>query len=223
MFRLIPDLIALELRELRKLGYDYYQTQAGNGFAVNGLNFYVLGRLLWDPSASPHAIIDDYVSAGFGKAAPAVKRYLDRHIEQWQSRQSAPATMNDFSLTDYRNVLDAYPASYREACRRDLEDAARVAEGAARQRVAFLREGFEYFSVTIEATERTLPLLRAGWKPLRGAGEPKGAREAIGLWEQRERFVEQHKEDFVLSYMWIRSNDLTRSFNPLNRYRNAAR
>jgi len=221
MFRLIPDLIALELRQLRKLGYDYYQTQAGNGFAVNGLNFYVLGRLLWDPSLDPHAIIDDYVTAGFGKAAPAVKRYLNRHIEQWQSRQSAQVAMNDFSLTNYQNVLGAYPLNYREACRRNLEEAERLAEGDARLRVAFLKDGFQFFSMTIAAAEKTLPLVHAGWRPARGSQSPEGLREAMRLWEERERFVEQHKEDFVLSYVWVRYNDLLRTFNPLNRHRNA--
>ena len=223
MFRLIPDLIALELRELRRLGYDYYQTQAGNGFAVNGLNFYVLGRLLWDPSADAHAIIDDYIGAGFGKAAPAVKRYFNRHIERWKSSQSAPVAMNDFSLTDYQNVLGAYPSNYRDACRRDLEEAERLADGAARRRVAFLMDGFQFFSMTIAAAEKTQPQVRAGWIPATGGQIPEGLSEAMQLWTERDRFIEQHKEDFVLSYMWVRYNDLLRTFNPLNRNRGATR
>jgi Domain of unknown function (DUF4838) len=221
MFRLIPDLIALELRELRKLGYDYYQTQAGNGFAVNGLNFFVLGRLLWDPSTDPRLIIDDYVTAGFGRAAPAVKRYFNRHIAQWRSRQSSAVAMNDFLMADYRNVLEAYPLKYREACRQDLEEAARLAEAGVRGRIEFLREGFKFFSMTIEAAEKTVPLLRAGWKPAPGAGGREEVREAIQLWEERDRFIERHREDFVLSYLWVRYNDLMRRFNPLNRYRGA--
>ncbi len=221
MFRLIPDLIALELRELRRLGYDYYQTQAGNGFAVNGLNFYVLGRLLWDPSADPHAIIDDYATRGFGEAAPAVKRYFNRHIDQWKSRKSAPIAMNSFSLKDYQEVLGAYPKDYREACRRDLDEALRLARGDARKRVEFLRQGFDFFSLTMEAAETTFPLLRSGWKPASGDQGAAGVREAMRLWEERDRLIEPHKEDFVLSYMWVRYNGLLRGFNPLNRYRGA--
>ena len=65
-------------------------------------------------------------------------------------------------------------------------------------------------------------LVRAGWKPATGAQMPE-LREAIQLWEERDRFIEQHKEDFVLSYVWVRYNDLLRTFNPLNRNRGATR
>jgi hypothetical protein len=219
MFRLIPDLIALELRELHRSGYEYYQTQAGNGFAVNGLNFYVLGRLLWDPAGDPGPIIEDYVKSGFGEAAPAVLRYFTRHIEQWKSRRSAPVAMNSFSTGDYEGVLGAYPKEYRGASRRDLEEALRLARGAARKRVGFLRQGFDYFDLTSQAAEATLPLVRSGWKPGDGERTAPGVAQAILLWEQRDRVIQQHKEDFVLSYLWVRYNDMLRSFNPLHRYR----
>ncbi len=57
------------------------------------------------------------------------------------------------------------------------------------------------------------------WRAL--AGGPDGIREAMRLWEERDRLIEPHKEDFVLSYMWVRYNGLLRGFNPLNRYRGA--
>lgn len=220
MPRLIPGLIALELRQLQKLGFRYYQTQAGNGFAVNGLNFYVLARLLWDPSADYREIIADYVNNGFGDAAPAVRRYFDRHIEHWKAMQSEPVTMNDGTVRSYEAVLNVYPGDFREDCRRDLHEAMRLAKGEARKRVEFLWEGFAYFDMTMEAAAKTLPVLRAGWKPAAGRA---GVEAAIKLWEERDRFIERHKEDFVLSYMWVRSNDETRSFNPLRRVRAASK
>ncbi|MFB3826629.1 MAG: DUF4838 domain-containing protein [Bryobacteraceae bacterium] len=222
--RLIPDLLALELRHLEKLGARYYQTQAGNGFAVNGLNFYVLARLLWDPSADCREIVAGYVKDGFGAAAPAVRRYFNRHIEHWKSLKSETITMNDASVKTYEAVLGAYPPAFREACRGDLQEALRAAAGDARKRVEFLWEGFTYFDMTMEAAAKTLPLLRAGWKPASGlAGPGAAAAAALRAWEERDRFIERHKEDFVLSYMWIRSNDETRTFNPLRRVRSASK
>jgi hypothetical protein len=140
----------------------------------------------------------------------------------WKEMRSAPVTMNNFSVEDYEAVLGAYPAAYRKACRKDLDEALRLAEGDARARVEFLRDGFQYFISTLEATEKTLPLVRAGWKPASGLKGPAGIREAIRLWEERDRLIERHRENLVLSYMWVRSNDVTRTFNPLNRFRKAA-
>ena len=45
-------------------------------WATQGLNYYVLAQLLWDPSQSLDAVIDDYCQSGFGKAASAMKQYF---------------------------------------------------------------------------------------------------------------------------------------------------
>jgi hypothetical protein len=226
MPRLIPDLVQLELKELQRLDARHFHTQAGNGFAVNGLNFYVLGKLLWEPAADVKAILADYVTTGFGPAAPAMARYFDRFIESWRSQQSVTVRMNSASLSDYRAVLGAYPRELREACGRDLDEALRVASGEHKRRVEFVRDGFRYFLMTIDAAEGTYPLLQAGWKPgdtvsPGGRVDPAHVDRALELWRQRERYIEEHREDFVLSYMWVKSGDETRSFNPLRRVRAA--
>ncbi|MGH8020393.1 MAG: DUF4838 domain-containing protein [Opitutaceae bacterium] len=222
MPRLVPDLIRAELMELQRLGSRYYQTQAGNGFAVNGLNFYVLGRLLWDPSADVRAIQNDYVTKAFGSAAPAMNRYFDRLIESWRSMKSQPVRMNGATLGDYRDVLGVHPRELIDACRKDLEEAARQAGGEHKRRVEFVRAGFRYFEMTMDATEATYPLLQTGWHPGEGAPaigriEQRQIDRALDFWRKRDRYIEEHREDFVLSYLWVRSNNETRSFNPLER------
>jgi hypothetical protein len=79
----------------------------------------------------------------------------------------------------------------------------------------------------MEATDATFPLLQAGWRPTDGAtGGGKFDRtqieRALEAWRERERFIEAHREDFVLSYMWVKSGDETRGYNPLKRVRNRA-
>jgi hypothetical protein len=220
MPRLVPDLLKLELLELQRLGSRYFQTQAGNGFSVNGLNFYVLGRLLWDPSADVSAILSDYMNAAFGPAAPAMGRYFDHFIQSWRRAGSPSVRMNAGTLSDYRDVLAAYPRELRDACRRDLDEALRVAGGEHRRRVEFVRAGFRYFEMTLQAAEATFPLLQAGWTMGRTIEAPAGADRrqfdaALDLWRKRDRYIEEHRETFVLSYMWVRYNDELRTFNPL--------
>lgn len=221
MVRLVPDLIQLELKELQRLGIRHYHTQAGNGFAVNGLNFYVLGRLLWDPSADLKAIQDDYVQKAFGPAAPAMARYHDRFIASWREQKSSPVRMLAFD--NYEEVLRAYPRDLLAAGRRDLDEAMRLATGDDRRRVAFVSDGFKFVEKTMAATEATYPFVKAGWKPGSAAPagtDPRPLERALDLWRERDAYVEEHREDFVLSYLWVRANG-ENSFNPLKRLRAA--
>jgi hypothetical protein len=47
-------------------------------WATQGLNYYVVARLNWNPDQDADALIDDYCRSGFGPAARAVRRYFDR-------------------------------------------------------------------------------------------------------------------------------------------------
>ena len=201
------------------MGSRHFHTQAGNGFAVNGLNFYVLGRLLWDPSADVRAIQADYVEKAFGPAAAILNRYYDRFIASWRSQQSELVRM--LSFANYEEVLRAYPREVIEGARKDLTEALRLAAGDHRRRVEFVRDGFVVFDKTIAATEATYPLVKAGWRP--GAKPPASitsqqVERAIELWRERDAYVEVHREDFVLSYLWVRANG-ENQFNPLKRLR----
>src|SRR5262249_26374119 len=44
--RLMPDAISDSVRKLHAQGYRYYQTQAGDGYSLNGLSYYLLAKLL---------------------------------------------------------------------------------------------------------------------------------------------------------------------------------
>jgi hypothetical protein len=221
MPRLIPELIQIELQELQRLGSRYFHTQAGNGFAVNGLNFYVLGRLLWDPLANVKQIQIDYAQAAFGPAAPAMNRYFDRFITSWRDQQSPPVRMLGFA--NYDEVTRAYPPSVRDAAQADLDEALRVATGEHQRRVEFVRDGFRFVQKTMAATEATHPFVKAGWRPGRPAPagtDPQQLERAIELWRERDAYVEEHREDFVLSYLWVRANG-ENGFNPLKRLRSS--
>jgi hypothetical protein len=227
MPRYFPELIERSVRRLYGLGYRYYQTQAGDGYALNGLNYYILARLLWDPSQDAKAIQRDYIEHGFGKAAPLVSRYFDRLSERWRALGGRNLAMNTPTLAEYRAVAAAYPPEFRALCRRDLEKAAALAEGQDRERVRFLQAGLRYFDLTLDAIEKTIPLLKAGWNLSRKFSAPQSPdltafKSALAAWEKRDRYVESLKNDFVLAYLWVRYNDQNRTFNPLARMRQFA-
>jgi hypothetical protein len=224
MPRLFPQLIERSARRLEELGFRYYQTQAGDGYALNGLNFYLLGKLLWNPRQDAAALERDYIEKGFGAAAPDVARYFGRLEAAWRAADPTVG-MDDARPESYRRMLATYPRDLRRACRKDLEAAARAASGQDAERVRFLQAGLRYFEMTMEATEKTLPLLEAGWNLSRRATAPaKPDRPAfdasLAAWEARDRYIESLRDDFVVSYLWIRYNDQQRTYNPLAAMRN---
>jgi hypothetical protein len=49
---------------------------------------------------------------------------------------------------------------------------------------------------------------------LKKEGIEKLILEALSSWEQRNSFVEELKNDYVITYFWVKYNDMQRTFNP---------
>lgn len=111
-------------------------------WATQGLNYYVVARLHWDPEQDADAIVEDYCRAGFGPAAKSVRRYFDK-LEK---------------LTDTVAAKEAKPASIfaPEAVadlRKDLDSARREAKDdpTVLARLDFLAQGLEWTAVEARA------------------------------------------------------------------------
>ncbi len=109
-------------------------------WATQGLNYYVVARLHWDPTADVNAIVEDYCRAGFGPAAAAVRRYFDG-LE---------------ALTDEVATTKATPAAvFRpealDRLRAALAQARRDAGGdpAIARRLAFLEIGLRWTELEV--------------------------------------------------------------------------
>ena len=128
--KLAEDLRFFAERSL--LGVDFDSCM--HNWATEGLNYYVLARLLWNPQADVDAIVDDYCRAGFGAAAADARRYFDRieHITNRIAAEQLPITApyTPEIVAELRTILDAATGKANdELCAR---------------RVAFLRVGLEF-------------------------------------------------------------------------------
>ncbi len=109
-------------------------------WATNGLNYYVAVKLLWDPYLDVDQLIDDYCRAGFGPAAPAVRRWFEE-LERISDAIAAENRRPDAD-TVARHYSDAALARLS-----GLLDEAAQAAGADAQvadRIRFLRQGLDY-------------------------------------------------------------------------------
>jgi hypothetical protein len=72
-------------------------------WGTQGLNYYMLARLMWDHTLEPAAIIDDYCRSGFGAAAPAIRAYvarLEKLSDDFAVHQAAATGGLDQALVD---------------------------------------------------------------------------------------------------------------------------
>ena len=106
-----------------------------NNWATQGLNYYVMAKLLWDPDLDINALVDDYCQAGFGAGADTVKAYFLKLEE-----------LTDEMSTTEKNYTEPYTPEVVAELRSLLDEADAATEGdhASNKRVAFLRAGLEY-------------------------------------------------------------------------------
>ena len=115
-----------------------------NYWGTNGLNYYILYKLMWNPSLDVAKETRDYCEKGFGKAAKIVAEYF-KEIEK---------TTNAIASKNWNwkeGILKGLPTVYTPKRIRELrtilEKAAKLAEGDDRKRVEFLMEGLEYTKI----------------------------------------------------------------------------
>lgn len=113
-----------------------------HNWATQGLNYYVVARLQWNPEQEVDAIVDDYCRAGFGPAAKTVRRYFDGLevlLDEAASKKAiAVSVFNPKALAALRKEL--------EQARRDARDDPTIAK-----RIAFLELGLRWAEIEARA------------------------------------------------------------------------
>ncbi len=135
-------------------------------WGTQGLNYYMLARLMWDDSLEPSAVIDDYCRTGFGAAAPAVRKYiagLEELTDQFaQHEAKSTIGLEEFVANDEdpdaprrkgapkHHGPSSWDVVWTDAAMTQLDRLLMQAAGAVESgtpegtRVAILREGFDY-------------------------------------------------------------------------------
>jgi hypothetical protein len=237
--RIVYPKIAESLRYLHEIGINLYQAQAGDGFAINGLNYYIASKLWWDVNRDVDWLIDDFYEKAFGLAGEHVRRYHERLISAWQVSVAAgmhPAC-SSFAVS---KVHEVYPLELLAECENDLKQAENsTSDDTIKRRIWFLQQGLEYTALTIIAVTLTKELEQKGitisaqtftdeeelvdldGKDQAILGQDREIRklveDSLQAWQKRDRYVESLRDDYVISYFWIKYNDSNRVFNPTKR------
>ncbi len=182
-----PAIYAHKLSE--DLNYFAHHSLIGTDFdtcthnwATEGLNYYVLARLLWNPDASVDAILDDYCQSGFGEGWRDMRRYLTR-IEE----------LTDGIAKDESSITAPYTPAVVAELGGMLDAAAEAAGGdeTARRRVEFLRRGLEFTALQNRAFDY----------------HDRHMVEALGA-EENEKLLELQQEKWLLMRRIFREEPL---------------
>jgi hypothetical protein len=206
MHRLTPSYYAENIRFLRQKGIKLYQTQSGDEFSTNDLNYYVTGKLLWNASQDENKILADFYEKGFGNSGPAIRRFHERLEKAWidATRGGHDVTCN--SIED-QGLSELFNDELMTNCTNDLDTASGAAPtDVIRQRVDFLRQGLKYTKLTVNAVTAV--------KALGANPKKQSVSAALDACQHRQQFVEEWKNDYIFPYFWVRYNDEQRSFLP---------
>ena len=113
-----------------------------HNWATQGLNYYVVARLHWNPEQDVDAIVDDYCQAGFGPAAKSVRRYFDK-LE----------ALMDEAATKKEKPVTVFQPKALDKSRKELEQARRDADSdpVIVKRIAFLELGLRWTEIEVRA------------------------------------------------------------------------
>ncbi len=113
-----------------------------HNWATQGLNYYVVARLHWNPEQDVDAIIDDFCQAGFRSAAKSVRRYFD----------GLEALMDDAALKKEK-ATTVFNAQALAKLRKELQRARQEAgnDRAVAKRITFLETGLRWTEIEVAA------------------------------------------------------------------------
>jgi len=153
-------------------------------WATQGLNYYVLAKLLWDPSQDVEAIVQDYCKNGFGPAAGTIREYfaaLEEHTDKVATRMGelSQAKLKGTDEDDpeapvgaeffIQQIPDLYRPQTLDAWAVILARAKGEAAGDEKilARITFLEDGLRYarmqhdFFLALRVEKEQSPVLRA--------------------------------------------------------------
>jgi len=132
---------AADIKYLHSLGvHRYYCQSTLRDWPLDGPLYYVIAKLLWDPSQDPDAIAADWIRHMFGPAAPAMTEFY-RAVEQAVRNTGKP-----YSDNPPRDVPGLYDPPELERALQLLDRAAELArkDPATAERVKKVADVFRY-------------------------------------------------------------------------------
>lgn len=182
---------ATDSRVFRKGVYQSVRQPTAEFWDTTGIEKWVVGRLMWDPSQDPQRLREEYLTRVFREAAPAMARFYGILNRSWYATGSYSGWQDAAFPSASRYIVQS---GHTDEVRRTLDEAARTAVhpiakewvGNVRRIVeTWIKEAPNYLTGPLRVPLRTKPAKFPRFKLLRMPGakaafnEPHGVQAAI--------------------------------------------
>lgn len=157
-----------------------------NSWATEGLNYYILARLNYNPDLNVDAIFDDYCQAGFGAASGNIRQYFKRVMALTDAQQAGEkAGFANMAQVVTHPRIDAFARIYTPQAIVELRgylaaaDTSAAADDTVLQRIAFLRVGLDWTDIQARAYRTLIAWRRKEPVDLAVAGKLIAERRAM--------------------------------------------
>jgi len=150
---------AADVKYLHSLGVRRYYCQSSlSDWPLDGPLYYVIAKLLWNPSADPDAIAREWIEGMFGPAAPAMTEFYN------EVESAVRKSGKSYSDNPRTQVVGLYDRASLDRAMAAIEHAEKMARGdeAIAKRVAEVARTFRYGYWMIEGFEQAAKLQSTG-------------------------------------------------------------
>ena len=150
-----PERIGALMKYFHSRGAKGFDFDGAVGhFGMDGVNYYVVLRLAWDPALDETALVREYCQRAFGEGGRAAHRYVTRCMKLHDGRPPGARPHETYTLAEVAR-LNALAREVEAAAARDVEP--------FRQRVATFLKAHRY--AMLECTARVLVHRDPGPRP----------------------------------------------------------
>jgi len=167
---LYPHRLGADIRHCYQtgmMGGDFDSVQ--HNWAGQGLNYYVLAKLLWDPTQDIDALIKDYCDVGFGAASSVIQKYFSL-LEKLTTQMAQNSVDWDYvsdavaNRTLYRKLhvlVDCFTDGNIDQLQKLLDEAKTQAgsDEIVLQRIEFLEQALRYARAEVRPARLFLKMI----------------------------------------------------------------
>ena len=243
----LTPLIAESIKRFHRLGIRLFRSQSRADFGMSGLNYYLASKLLWDPTLDADKSIGRLLRQGFrpGRRPDATilpSAWTNSGDSRWKRWARRPRRSTP--LTTWLRIIPPRAPSLKTLLAQALASARTDGQ---KGRVEFFAKAFRYAELSVEGVEEMLELAEHGvieiekdkgifasptqivsfknpgeWAPAERAEARRRLDDAIRKWEERARFMDAIKGQYVIDDRYARTSDVYYKFNPLEKLREIA-
>jgi hypothetical protein len=174
-------------------------------WATQGIQFYIMGQLAYDPLQDGNALLKDYYARAFGNAAENMEEYFNIMEKAHEAILEKIQLSGGFA----KDAIAVFRATYTDEILNRADTALKAAEAKfkadsntlCKKRVDFIRSGYEFTKLQVEIMQ-TMALVRES-----KGKDAAAVRKAIELCAFRNDFYENRKANVfaVQAQEWYHS------------------